>query len=61
MIEVPITRLTMCASPAPTDWPIRILAAMATPNTAPSIRNMTMLALPIAVIAAMPRVWLTQN
>ena len=33
---------------------------MPTPNIAPSISIMTMLALPSAVIAASPSVWLTQ-
>src|SRR5262245_38605717 len=57
----PITFLTVAMSRAPTDWAIRMLAAMATPKIDPSSIIMMMLALPMAVIAVTPRVWLTQN
>ena len=60
VLAVPITRLTSAVSRAPTAWPIRMLPAMPTPKMAPSISIMTMLALPSAVIAASPRMWLTQ-
>ena len=60
VVVVPITRLTRARSPAPTAWPIRMLAAMPTPKIAPSISIMTMLEFPSAVIAVSPRVWLTQ-
>ena len=39
-------------SPAPTHWPTRMVAAMATPNTTPSRKNSTMLAFEAAVSAA---------
>ncbi len=58
---VPITFLTILKSPWPTDWAIRMLAAMLIPKIEPSIIIMTMLELPMAVMALTPRVWLTQN
>ena len=60
VVDAPITRLTWAGSPAPTAWATRMLAAIATPNTTPSISIITMFALPSAVIAASPRRWLTQ-
>ncbi len=58
---VPITFLTVLRSPAPTAWAIRMLAAMLIPKIEPSIIIITMLELPMAVMALTPRVWLTQN
>jgi len=36
-------------------WPMRMVAAIATPKAAPISRNMTVLALEVAVSAASPR------
>jgi hypothetical protein len=61
VFAVPTTRLTIAMSSAPNDWATRILAAIETPNTAPSISIMMMLALEMAVTAATPKEWLTQK
>ena len=58
---VPMIRLTIFRSPASTCWAIRMLAAMLTPNTAPSISIITLLALPMAVMSVTPSMWATQN
>ncbi len=58
---VPITFLTILKSPAPTAWATRMFAAMLIPKIAPSISIITMVELPMAVMALTPRVWLTQN
>ena len=60
LVAVPMTRLTSAGSRAPIACATRMLAAMPTPKIAPIINIITMLALPSAVIAASPRVWLTQ-
>ena len=52
---VPTTRLVSTILSAPMHWPMRIVAASATPNAAPISRNMTVLALEVAVNAASPR------
>ena len=60
VVAVPMTRFTRARFPAPMAWATRMFAAMPTPNTTPSMSIMTILALPSAVIATSPRVWLTQ-
>ena len=52
---VPITRRAWAVSRAPVAWPIRIVAAMPMPKTAPIRKNITLLALAVAVSAASPR------
>ena len=52
---VPTTRLVSAMSLAPMDWPMRMVAASATPKAAPISRNITVLALEVAVSAASPR------
>ena len=51
----PNARRAPSISRRPTDWPIRIVAAMPNPNTAENIRNMMMLALLVAASAPSPR------
>src|SRR5215472_13260455 len=52
---VPTTRLVLGMLLAPMYWPTRIVAASATPKAAPIRRNITVLALEVAVSAASPR------
>jgi hypothetical protein len=52
---VPTTRLVSTRLFAPMHWPMRMVAASATPNAAPMSRNITVLALEVAVSAASPR------
>src|SRR5579863_3441679 len=52
---VPTTRLVSARSLAPMHWPMRMVAAIATPKAAPISRNITVLALEVAVSAASPR------
>ena len=49
---VPTTRLAWARSRRPIAWPIRIVAARPTPNTAASSRKRTLFAF---VVAAIPR------
>jgi len=60
-MAVPMMRLTMVRSPAPTCWAIRMLAAMVAPMIALSDRNITLLALPMAVMSVVPSRCATQN
>ena len=52
---VPTTRLVSTMSLAPMYWPMRMVAAIATPKAAPISRNITVLAFEVAVSAASPR------
>ena len=52
---VPTTCFASRRSLAPIFWPMRMVAASATPKAAPISRNMTVLALEVAVSAASPR------
>ena len=52
---VPTTRLVSRRLFAPMHWPMRMVAASATPKAAPISRNITVLALEVAVSAASPR------
>jgi hypothetical protein len=52
---VPTTRLVSGRLFAPMHWPMRMVAASATPKAAPISRNMTVLAFEVAVSAASPR------
>src|SRR5690242_12530480 len=58
---VPTTRLASSSRFAPRYTPTRIVAAIDSPNTPPRIRNSTLFELVVAVSAASPRKWPTQN
>ena len=61
VVAVPTTRRARASLRAPTAWPIRMLAAMVTPNAAPCIMKKIWAALLVAVTPVSPSTRLTQN